>query len=719
MLIEKIILNNFRVYKGVNELNLSVDTRNNVSIISGNNGFGKTSLLTSLVWCLYGKLMGEVDERYRKEIYESGGYKRFCEKTMNRAAIAEGKRSILQPQLEFDEPVEQAPSIHASEAKSADQFSVSVFFTQLLIPSIPCQKVQITRTYTLHNHQETVEILIDGSINELTREVGHEIFIHDFILPKEIAKFFFFDAEKIVSLAEIRSTEEKRVLSQAYGEVLGIKKYNDLKENLQNMRLRLRKKSARSADSDRLEKVKKQLEQNKKLISHGDERIEEKGEEWAIKKAASEKLQERLIREGMAMTVDELVEVRQMRDLYTAEGARLKNKFKEFMELAPFAIAANKLSAAIQQLENEQQVSDQQQTANFLQKKLNAIKRALKKNQEKLALTAKKEEQLLEIIGQALIPDDHKVQFKPLLNFSTEQQNQFIAIYENVQNAYTKNFRQLIAEMKIQQASYQSVSRKLQDSESKQIDPVIKAIRNDKIQLDTEIKTLEGELVELKSKRLALETENDSLKRQESELTRRVGVEKLDTAKDDIAARLIGELDIFINKLKVKKKASLEKNILQELNRLMHKSSFVSRVEVIIEGDLIDIELYDSNDDIINKDGLSKGEQQLYATALLKALVDESNIRFPVFIDSPLQKFDQEHARNIIVDFYPNISSQVVIFPLLEKELNEKEYQWLLPRIGKTYLIQQVGQYQSQFKSVLPEKLFKTYRNQKEHVQQY
>jgi hypothetical protein len=38
------------------------------------------------------------------------------------------------------------------------------------------------------------------------------------------------------------------------------------------------------------------------------------------------------------------------------------------------------------------------------------------------------------------------------------------------------------------------------------------------------------------------------------------------------------------------------------------------------------------NDEIIDKDSLSKGEQQLYATALLKALVDESGIKFPVFI---------------------------------------------------------------------------------------
>ena len=92
-------------------------------------------------------------------------------------------------------------------------------------------------------------------------------------------------------------------------------------------------------------------------------------------------------------------------------------------------------------------------------------------------------------------------------------------------------------------------------------------------------------------------------------------------------------LDSFILNLKVKKKTLLEKNILSELNRLMHKKNFVKKVEVTIDQDLIDIDLFDSRLELINKDGLSKGEQQLYATALLKALVQESNINFPVFID--------------------------------------------------------------------------------------
>ena len=106
----------------------------------------------------------------------------------------------------------------------------------------------------------------------------------------------------------------------------------------------------------------------------------------------------------------------------------------------------------------------------------------------------------------------------------------------------------------------------------------------------------------------------------------------------------------------------------------MHKEDFIGKVEVVINGEIMDIELYSPDEKIINKDSLSKGEQQLYATSILKALVDESGIQFPVFIDSPLQKFDKSHATKIITEFYPQISKQVVLLPLLYKELTAKEY---------------------------------------------
>lgn len=70
MTIREIELNNFRIYKGKNKIELFPDGNRNLIIVSGNNGFGKTTFLMSLVWCLYGKNMGKVDELYRKEIDE-------------------------------------------------------------------------------------------------------------------------------------------------------------------------------------------------------------------------------------------------------------------------------------------------------------------------------------------------------------------------------------------------------------------------------------------------------------------------------------------------------------------------------------------------------------------------------------------------------------------------------------------------------------------------
>lgn len=77
MTIREIELDNFRIYKGKNRIELFPDGNKNLIIVSGNNGFGKTTFLMSLVWCLYGKNMGKVDELYRKEIDEKGGYSKY------------------------------------------------------------------------------------------------------------------------------------------------------------------------------------------------------------------------------------------------------------------------------------------------------------------------------------------------------------------------------------------------------------------------------------------------------------------------------------------------------------------------------------------------------------------------------------------------------------------------------------------------------------------
>lgn len=53
MLLEKIILKNFRQFYGEQEIIISCDPDKNVTLIHAENGVGKTTLLNALLWCFY------------------------------------------------------------------------------------------------------------------------------------------------------------------------------------------------------------------------------------------------------------------------------------------------------------------------------------------------------------------------------------------------------------------------------------------------------------------------------------------------------------------------------------------------------------------------------------------------------------------------------------------------------------------------------------------
>ena len=82
MIISKIILNNYRLYQGVNEIEFKVKKGKNIYLVSGENGFGKTTFLHSLIWCLYGRLITEVETEVRKDIVKTG-YKEFLKGNFN------------------------------------------------------------------------------------------------------------------------------------------------------------------------------------------------------------------------------------------------------------------------------------------------------------------------------------------------------------------------------------------------------------------------------------------------------------------------------------------------------------------------------------------------------------------------------------------------------------------------------------------------------------
>lgn len=699
MYIKEIALNNFRIYKHKHSLYFNPEKNKNVFIISGNNGYGKTTFLTALVWCLYGKQMKDVDDLYRTQINEAGGYSKFVQSCLNRLAQKEGEKD----------------------------FSVSITFSDIDVPSITCEDIKIVRKGFFNRGTDDLEIYIDDHLNELTKEVGDEIFIQDFILPKEVAKFFFFDSEKIVSLAESKSIASKRQLSRAYSEVLGIKKYEDLKKNLQDLTLRFRKNSAKQTDRDKFDTLKSDIEKLENQILDSKINLDNFEDDKALLRKESDELQEKLIREGSALSIDEINDLKIDRYQLVKDIEVLKLDFKDLLELAPFAIAGGLFSEVKKHLEEEKSqtvLSNNQDILNLKAEKIIKAfnKLSLEENNIEVSQRAQQfyKDQLVELVNKHLKSESNnsteESEIKTLHSFSEEEYNEFNSLFLQLRTSYASRVKDISKTLREKKLKYGKISRKLSNAESKETDGVIAKYREQKIEKDNGIKAIDNQISLLNQNLGAAQIEVTSKRKVREELAKKIKINERFIEKDNLAKRLIGELEDFIIKIKSEKKNALEKRILEGLKVLMHKKSFVKKVNVEVGEDIIDIILYNARKEEINKDTLSKGEQQLYATSILRALVEESNIEFPVFIDSPLQKFDALHAKNIISEFYPAISKQVVLFPLLEKEMTEEEYTHLKDKVKAAYIIYNEHEDMSSFLPVKPANLFNAAKKLKQNV---
>jgi DNA sulfur modification protein DndD len=640
-----------------------------VSLIAGKNGFGKTTFLTSLIWGLYGNLMAQVEEKYKKDIKSAGGYDEYLNKLLNNSVL----------------------NAFESNEISAAKCEVQIDLVDVMIPSIPCKKVVIKRSFDYKSKKESLKILIDGQENELTKEVGYEVFINDFILPREIAKFFFFDAEKIVTLAEAKSKSELRSLSKAYSEVLGIKKYEDLKLNLNTLLTKLRRGGVSKVNKERLDELIEQDRQISGLIDKNESDQRDIEEEITLYNTRLDAIQEQLIREGNAITLEQLKELKDERDQLKKDHEASKGELKKLMDIVPIVIAGPRLKELVDQIKKEMKIKNASLDKAALALEFDAFGNEFSSGLESMfddkSLAAQMNKYFSQLADARLNKLKDVSSDEILLDFDDETARSIIATYSYIQDSFKKQFEGIVKREKEIRQAVGRVQKKIKEGEARKDNPLAQKLRVDKNDLDEKVETLLAKKVELIEELGGLKTHHASNHKVLSEYEKNFNLVATDQKKYDVTIELLDKLNVLTARIKEEKKYSLQKSILLGLKKLMHKDDFVSNVQVRIEEDVMDIDLLDRHGKVIDKDTLSKGEQQLYATALLKALVDESGIDFPVFIDSPLQKFDKEHSNNVIQQFYPTISEQVVLFPLLEKELSKKEYDLLNRYLSGVYLI--------------------------------
>lgn len=696
MYIKEVELNNFRIYKGVNRISLTPQEGKNIVIVSGQNGFGKTTFLMSLVWCLYGKNMEQVDTMYKKEIENKGNYTKYITDSMNRKSAEEGET----------------------------EFSVSIYFSEVNVQNVLCDVV-VKRSYNIvTGTSDKVEVLISGQPQELIENLsqdnqkGEEIFIREFILPIAIAKFFFFDAEKITALAEITQKDQRRELSRAYSEVLGIQKYEMLKDNLEDKLDEYRKKSAKKEDKQKLNQLEADIKNVELEIENYETKISDLTEEIRLKKYESDDISLKLVKAGDTMSLEELMNLREEKNNLEEQKSKLQEQLKETFDFIPFALAGETLANVAEQIENERLLSEQKYKQDDVKEKITKIRQDIESEKQTLKFVPDIKtadfyiNQFERLVKKYFYSDVQEIDenMTVLHDFSDNQTNEVNQLISLIKNDFKYKFENLNNEYSYIKNQIDSINRKIRDAEKNAQDAHIADLRDKKEKLDKQISEKEREIGSLNQK---IDDLRDALKKHRQDQTairKQIDDSAQYSEKEQKTKQLIKTLEEFIFKFKQQKKESLQIKMLDSLQRLLHKKDFVQQVDVdILTSEDIDIVLYGEANREIDKSGLSMGERQLYASALLSSLVSESEIDFPVFIDSPMQKFDNQHAQNIIRHFYPNVAKQVVIFPLLHKELTENEYKLLQSNVCRTFLINNTSSDSSGFSETEPNDFFTKY----------
>ena len=539
--------------------------------------------------------------------------------------------------------------------------------------------------------------------------------IKDYILPIEIAKFFFFDAEKIVSFAQINTPEQRAELSKAYSQVLGIQKYDELKKELEKLQDDYRRDSAQPKDKAELNDLIATIENGNLFIEESLQIISEDDEQLAVLQYELNELQEKLIREGDLMSVEKLNELREKQERFRNDMSQAEEGLKEIYNYIPFGLAGNVVSLVINQLKDEKAFKQNKLQLEGVEEKTDEILNDLDKARMNyngfidIKIRSFYEEEIRKLILKHFYNDydtEKFNDFQVLHDFTDIQYDGLIelvarlkeskSLFEEMSNRYSKAKAELF-----------SIERKIHEAEKNAEGDYIQSLRKKKNDKDNDIKDLQQDIARLNYEIEQKKEEIKAAKQQKENLSKKIEVSDKNKKVDDQAARLIHTIQRFLLRFKDEKKKALEKRLQEKLTSFLHKKDLVHEVVVDIQGngEDVDINLYDSNKKKIDKGILSMGERQMFASALLGALVEETQIEFPVFIDSPMQKFDVDHSQNILTKFYPSVSKQVILFPLLMKELTEKEYLLIDSHVNKTYLIENTSK-GSHFIEVPPKELF-------------
>lgn len=658
MLLSKLTVQNFGQFRDAHIFDLTTkDSQGStkpIILFGGKNGAGKTTLFEAFRLCLYGSTLPEFQIKgIDYQVYIKG-------------KIHRSNKLVLQP-------VTASISIDFEYARQGRT-----------------EKYTVERRW--HRNDERIEeefhVSVDGKVMDDLESSQWQEFVKD-LIPVGVSKLFFFDGEQIQALAQDNTDEIQ--LRQSFYSLLGLDLVDRLRSDL-HIRLT---KSAREADKefgkklDELEKQIKKLEVEKEKILQESSQFQNTLE---IKKRNATAMEDKLGQEGGSFA-KKREQLKQEKALLEAEIERVYDKIGSLCEgLLPFAFIPGYCRSLRDRLEKEGEKQAQYLTSSQITKSLESVRRHAVATVKRTETDKKRRAKLLKELESIF---SREIKKRSVRKGKAAGKSDLKLIHHL--SDYDKGkilgwIEMSLGEIPLQTRHLAKTLEKLTVQLQKTGDQLSKAPSDDVIApLITDLNKLNQDIGQIQAKNKA----NSERVKQIDYKIMHLGVAIRESTKDKkrfekvnrglaLAYKTEMALQEYEDRLKDEKLQQLAISLVECLNELMHKEIFQ---KAHIDTDTFAVTLYDSDDNAIPKEQLSAGEKQMYAIAILWALARTSGRPLPFIVDTPLARLDSDHRLNLVNNFFPVASHQVIIFST-DTEVDERYFEELSDDIVRSYRLE-------------------------------
>jgi DNA sulfur modification protein DndD len=641
MIFERLTVCDFGVFRGQQEFDLSprikYGSHRPIVLFGGLNGSGKTSILTAIRLALHGRQalgFGTTQKKYESLLY------RFFHR-------------------------------EAHSHTTANETTVRLDFTYSNLGAATLYTVERRWQQTKKGIEEYFKVLANGVPVESSDPEQAQIFLTQ-LVPIGVSDLFFFDGEKI---AELASEENGTMLADSIQRLLGLDVVLKLRADLDVYERRQGRQADLSAEQQTgFDALFQELEKNKSEVAIRYHKLRQELEPAiSTVRIDLDKLEGRLAERGGAWSISRDAFGTKLEDL-VQKKTLLESQLRELAAgLLPLALAPSLSKSLVNQLEIEReigQITTVRQTLEIkrtkLREKLNAV-----------GVTANVDNVINAVVG--VLGENSRTKSTSKHCLGESDREKLISSFSHLLPTDIKAAEAISKELIGIDEELAFVSGRISAAPSEE------QLKGDFEMVKSANQTM-GDL--LAQKRLLLEEVKTLIWRQ-IELVRRLKKDFSQSVKHDskkeIKSRVSAiknTLDSFSERLVARKTALLAEHFMTSFRQLIRKESLVSSVTV--DPKTLVLTLRGSDNEEIQKTQLSAGERQLFAVAMLDALAKTSGRSIPIIIDTPLGRLDSHHRSNLIRNYLPHASHQVVVLST-DTEVDERFFHELSPSVSHAY----------------------------------